>query len=148
MRGNGKGDRVPDPLVKPTVGSILKEERLLVVGPLVDVVSQFVMDSGKVFTGDVDAHLDPEVFDAVHVPGAGVAHDFPIGRFGEKGSLPEGLRQGIETEGSEKALTVADHLQLVDSFLAQNRGQVQPLAAALRSGQVIDVSPQLAPHVA
>ncbi len=70
IRGrDGKRDRVADGLVKTVVGAATEEERLLVVGALIEVVTKLVMHGGEVVGVDLDAHLHAQVVDGVEVPG-------------------------------------------------------------------------------
>src|SRR3546814_3086823 len=48
---------------------------LLIIGALVIIVAELVMDGHEVVGIDLRAHLDPEIVDIVHVPGGGVADD-------------------------------------------------------------------------
>ncbi len=63
---------------KPSLALSRKSERLLVVGALVEVVPELVVDRDEVLGVDLDAHLDAQVVDAVDVPGAGVADDVAV----------------------------------------------------------------------
>ena len=69
----GERDGVADGFVETVVGAVAEEGRLLVVGALIEVVAQLVVNREEVFAGDLDAHLDAEVVDVIDVPGAGVA---------------------------------------------------------------------------
>ena len=71
-------DRVADGLVEAVVGAVAEQERLLVVGALVVVVAQLVVDGDEVLAVDLDAHLDAQVVVVVDVPGAGVADHLAV----------------------------------------------------------------------
>ena len=53
----------------------------MVVGALIKVVAQLMVDGEEVFAGDLDAHLEPYVIQDVDIPGAGVAYHIAVGRF-------------------------------------------------------------------
>ena len=108
--GDGEGDGVADGLVKAVVGAVAEEEGLLVVGALIHVVAQLVVDGGEVVGVDLDAHLYAEVVDVIDVPCGGVADDFAIAGLDELGALPEGVGERSEAEGREEALAVVDHV--------------------------------------
>ena len=73
-------DEVADRFVEAVVGAVLVEERLLVVGPLIIIVAELVVDGDEVVGIDLGAHLDAQVFLVVDVPGRGVADDIPVAR--------------------------------------------------------------------
>ena len=62
----------------PSFAPFFKQRRLVLVGALVKVVSQFVMDGDEIFAANLDAHLHPQIVFVVDVPCAGVAHDVAI----------------------------------------------------------------------
>ncbi len=84
-------DGIADRLVKAVVGAVAEQERLLVVGALIEVVAQFVMDREKIFAGDLDAHLQAHIVDEIDIPGAGMAHHVAVARLDEERALPERL---------------------------------------------------------
>jgi hypothetical protein len=55
--------------METVIGTGPVEVRLLVVGPLVIIVTQLVVNGPEVFFIDIDAHLDAQVFDLVDIPG-------------------------------------------------------------------------------
>ena len=77
---------------KPSLALSRNEGGCLLVGALVEVVAQLVVDGDEVLAGDLDAHLEAEVVDVVDVPGAGVADHVAVARPQEQGALPEGGR--------------------------------------------------------
>ena len=89
---DGERDGVADGLVEAVVGAVAERGRLLVVGALVEIVAQLVVDGEEILAGDLDAHLQAHVVERVDVPGAGVAHHLAVARLEEQRALPEGLR--------------------------------------------------------
>ena len=83
---------------KPSFALSRKMTGWALVGALVEVVPELVVDRREVFLGRLDAHLDADVVFEVDVPGAGVADDLAVLRPHEQRSLPEGLRQRREPE--------------------------------------------------
>ena len=77
---DGERDGVADGLVEAVVGAVAEEQRQLLVGALVEVVAELVVDGDEVFGGDLDAHLHAQVVHDVDVPGAGVAHHVAVAR--------------------------------------------------------------------
>ncbi len=67
---DGKRDRVANSFVEAVVGAIAEERRLLIVGTLIKIVAEFVMNHGEVLVLLLDAHLDAQVLDVVNVPSA------------------------------------------------------------------------------
>src|SRR5207302_3925277 len=106
------------------VGAALKEIRLLLVGALVEIVTQLVMHRDEVLARHLQTGLDPNVVLAVDVPRTGMTNHVAITRFGELRALPERRRQRIESEGGVEALAVAHHPALIDSMGAQQRRHV------------------------
>ncbi len=75
--------------METVIGAITKQHGLLVVGALVEVVSQFVMDGVEIFRSDVDAHLDPEIINVIDIPRAGVTHHLAVSGLHRTGSVPK-----------------------------------------------------------
>ncbi len=146
-RRHREGDGVTQGLVEAVVGAVAEESREVTVVVLVVVVAQLVVNGCEVLGVDLDAHLDPQVVDVVHVPGAGVADRLPIPRLAEHGALPKGLGQLGQAQGDEEALSIAHHLPLVGLLGLERLAQVEAACAAGRD-EVVDVVPGLAPHVA
>ena len=61
FRRDGERDGVADGLVEAVIGAIAKQVRLMAIGPLIEVVPQFVMNGGEILGGDVDAHFHAQV---------------------------------------------------------------------------------------
>ena len=141
---------VADRLVEAVVRAALVEQRQPVIGVEVVIVSQLVMDGGEVHLGGrvADAHLDPQVVREGHVPGARVADDIAIARLGQHRSLPERLRERIETHGSEEGLARLHHPGRVPILRREPSVDVEVGHALVRLDQRIDVGPLLRPHVA
>ena len=67
-RGNRWRDGVADSLVEAVVGAVAKQERLLVIGSLIEVVAGSSMVAGGEIVGvNLDAHLYAEVVDRIEV---------------------------------------------------------------------------------
>ena len=96
---------------KPSLALSRKMHRLVLVGALIEVVAELVMDGREVFGRRLDAHLDAQVVLEIDVPGAGVADDLAILRPDEERALPERLRQRLEPERGVEALAGADHVE-------------------------------------
>ena len=148
FRRDRQRDRVADRLVKAVVGAVAEEHRLPLVGALVEVVSQLVVDGGEVFGGRLDAHLDAQVVQVVDVPGVGVAHDLAILRTHEQRSLEERVRQRREAQRRVEAFAGPDHLERRHVALFQDVGQRVAGISVGRRDQRIDVRPVLRPDVA
>ncbi len=84
--------------MEAVVGAVAEDHRQLVVGALIVVVPELVVDRREVLGVDVDAHLDAQVIDAVHVPGTGVTHHFAVTGLHEHRPFPERLRQRCEAK--------------------------------------------------
>ena len=74
------------------MSAALKQWRLLLVGSLIVVVPEFVINNAKFVVGLLDAHLDTQVIAAIKTPGAGVANNFAIARLGELRARPKRIR--------------------------------------------------------
>ncbi len=109
-RRHAERESIADPLVEAVVGSLLEEDRQLVVAAEVEVVPELVVDRHEVLFRRLDAHLDAQVVAPGHVPRAGVTDDLAVARPDEEAPLPEGRRQRVETEGREEALAELHHL--------------------------------------
>ena len=75
-----KRDRVADRFVETVVGAVPKQHGQFVVGALIKIMTEFVMDRSEVFFRRLDTHLDAQVLDVIDVPGAGVANDITVAR--------------------------------------------------------------------
>ena len=69
FRRDVQRDEIADGFVEAVIGAVAIEERLLIVGALVEVVAELVVDGLKMFGVDLDALLHAEVFHVVDVPG-------------------------------------------------------------------------------
>ena len=96
--------------MKAVVGTVAKQVGLLVVGALVEVVAQLMVDGGEVIGADFDAHFDAEVVGRIEVPRGGVADDFGIAGMHELGALPERFGKRREAEGPEEVFAVVHHV--------------------------------------
>ena len=124
-----------------SIGSVL-------IGALVEVVPELVVNRREVFGSHVDAHLDAQIVFVVDVPGARVADDFAIARLDEERPFPERLGQRSESERGEEALADTHHLQRLDLLRFQPICQRKRLASSCRRDERIDVRPVLLPEVA
>ena len=116
---------------KPSLALLAVEQRELVVGPLVVVVAQLVVDRLEVLGVDLDAHLDAQVVDVVDVPGARVADHVAVGGLGKERPLVERLGQRVQAERREERLARADHpLGVVAVGLEQRREVVARVGVA------------------
>ena len=97
LRRDRQRDEVADRLVEAVIRAVLEQEVLLVVGALVEVVAQLVVDGLEIVRVDLDAHLDAQVVDVVDVPGRGMTDDVAIARPRDQRAFPEGLGQRLET---------------------------------------------------
>ncbi len=149
-RGQGRqADEVADRLVEPVIGPAPEQVGLLGVGPLVEVVPQLVVHRVEIVGVDAGAHLHPDVLVVVHVPGRGVADDFPVAGPGDHRPLPEGVGQRVHAHRGVEALAGLHHPGRVIALGDEGVGQVVAGARdPLRCGDVVDVAPALGPHVA
>ena len=69
--------------MEAVVGAALEEEGLVLIGALVEIVAQFVVDGDEVFAADLDAHLQAKIVEVVDVPCAGVADHVTVARLHE-----------------------------------------------------------------
>ena len=93
------------------VRAVPEQHRLILVGPLIVVVTELVMDRGEVFGRLLDAHLDAYVALEIDVPRTGVADDLSIARPREQRSLPERVGQSLESERRVEPLASPDHVE-------------------------------------
>ena len=114
---DGQRDSIANGLVEPVIGAALEQERLLLVGALIEVVSQLVVDGDEIFAADLDAHFQAQVVEVVDVPGAGVADDFAVLRLDEQRALPERLGQRRKPHRGEEAFAILHHADGVDVLL-------------------------------
>ena len=127
--------------------AVAEQVRLVPVLPLVEVVPELVMHDLKFFSGNVDAHLQPQVFVVIDIPGARVADHFPIPGFGELRAFPKRRREGGEAEGYKESLGDSNHLGGVNSVLLEDAREVIDGRKVARGDQRKDVGPRLRPHI-
>ena len=147
-RRDGQRQRVAHGLVETVVGAVAIQVAVVLVGPVVVVVAEFMVNGLEVLGVHVDAHLDAQVVLLVDVPGRGVTDHVAVGRLDEQRALPECLRQLGEAQRAEKGLAGLHHADRVKATLLQNRGQVVARARVRRRDQIVDIVPALRPHVA
>ena len=77
-----------------------------------------------------------------------MAHHVAVRGLEEEGTHPESLRQRAESQGSEEALAVLDHLFPVGVLLLQEGREVVSRIGAWGRHQGVDIAPILGPEVA
>ena len=134
--------------MEAVIRAVAEEEWKLVVGPLIKVVSELVMDRGEVFRFRLDAHLNTQVIHVIDVPGARMAHHLAIARPREERPFPESpgqrheAKRGVETfAGPHHVLRV--HLPVLEDV----RERITGIGVG-RLHERIDVRPVLRPDVA
>ena len=146
---DGEADRVADRLVEAVVGAVAEDHRLrMVVFTRVEVMPELVVNRREVFRRRIDAHLDAQVVHVVDVPRARVTDDLTIARLHEQRSLPERLRQRIESDRREEALTDVNHLLGLHVSSLEDVVKRYTTSAASGRDEVVDVRPVLRPDVA
>jgi hypothetical protein len=135
--------------VEAIIGTIEMQHVLLVIGALVVIMPQLVVDRGEVVSIHLDAHLDADIVLVVDIPGAGMAHDLAVGRLHELRTLPEGFGQRRKAQRREECLTALHHLHRVILLGLEQFGHViADIPRAVRCDDIINVAPFLRPHVA
>ena len=71
-------------------------------------VTEFVMDSLKIFKINAGAHTNAEILSVVEVPGCCVTYYFPVGGSLQHGQVPEG---GRHTFQSHRAIELVAHTE-------------------------------------
>ena len=103
------------------IGTALQDRRLDFISALVIVVPKLMMNGIEILAGYVDAHFDPEII-VINIPGAGMALNNPVARFGKQRALPKGFRHRVKAQGRKEILAGFYHLQLVVSGTCQKPG--------------------------
>src|SRR5438128_1946507 len=98
--------------METVIGAVLKQRGLVLVSPLVEVMSQFMVDGDKILVADLNAHLQAHVILVVNVPRAGMADNIAVARLDEQGPLPEGLGCGRKAQRRKEILAIMDHSHL------------------------------------
>src|SRR5205823_12081526 len=111
LRRDRQRDGVADRFVEAVVRAVAEEHRQILVGALIEVVPELVVDRREVVGRLLDAHLDAQVALEVDVPRARVADDVAIARTDEERSLPERVRQRGESERRVEALARSHHVE-------------------------------------
>src|SRR5262245_48384737 len=109
--------------MKTIVGAVTIQHRLMVVGALVKIVSQLVMNGTEVFCRDLNAHLDADVVNVVNIPGAGMANHFIVFRPQKHGAFPEGLWKRSESQRNKEAFSILHHLKVIGISSLENLGE-------------------------
>ena len=148
LRRHGQRDRIADCLVEAGVRTALEYRWLTLVGTLVIVVAELVINRAQLIVGLFDAHLDAQVVTAIQAPGAGVTNNLAILRFGKLRALPERIRQSIHAERDIKAFGGANHFLRRIIFGLQRAIDIEIRDAGVRFHDVVDEAPLLRPHVA
>ena len=147
LRRDRKRDGIAHRFVKPIIRAALKQPRLIHVRALIKVVPQFVVNDPKILFANLNAHLDPQIFFEIHVPGARVAHHVPVRRFGKERPFPKRSRQRRKSQRCKEILAVLHHAPRIGLPLLQNLRQVVTLLRLWRIHQRINVVPLLAPDI-
>lgn len=130
------------------IGAVFEKERLLLIGPLVHVVAEFMVNRDEIDIANLQADFDAEIVLVVDVPGAGVADDVAVRGFGEQRPLPKGPGQGRESHGDEEVFRVLHHTAGIDRLRFQQFGQVVAAAFCRHTQQGINIAPFLGPGIA
>ena len=78
-----KRDGVADRLVEAVIGAVRVQEGLLIIGALVEIVAELVVDGDEIVAVHARAHLDAQILVIVDVPGRGVADHLAVARLGD-----------------------------------------------------------------
>ena len=105
--------------MEAVIGPALEQEGLVLIGALVIIVAQLMMDGDKVLGSDLGTHLDADVRAVINVPGRGVTNHFAVTWAGDLRALPKGLGQGGHADGGIEALASLDHLDRVIAVTEQ-----------------------------
>ena len=90
--------------MEAVVGAVSEQDRLVLIGALVEVVAELVMRHVKILAIDLEAGLHAQVGAIVDVPGRGVAIDLAVARPREQRARPERRRQRGKSERGVKTL--------------------------------------------
>ena len=134
--------------MEAVVRAVAEEHRQILVGALIEVVPELVVDRREVVGRLLDAHLDAQVALEVDVPRARVADDVAIARADEERSLPERVRQRGESERRVEALARSHHVERRHVALLQDVGEREARVGVRRRHERIHVGPVLRPDVA
>ena len=142
-------DGVADRLVEAVVGAVAEEHRQILVGALIEVVAELVVDRREVLVGRLDAHLDAQVLVEIDVPRAGVADHVAIARAARTATAPRtssaAARSRATCRSARRCCTMSIGRRLA---LLQDVGQRVARVGVGRRDERIDVRPVLRPDVA
>ncbi len=133
--------------MEPGIGTCLIESGQVAVVQVVVDVPQFMMHGHELIRSGLDTLLDAHVLSRVHVPGAGVAYDLAVTRFGQQGSLPEGLRKVGHAQRDEKALCELRHAHRIVVLIDEGLAHIRIRHTGIGLHQVVDIGPLLRPHI-
>src|ERR1035437_4478891 len=108
--------------MESVVRAIAKQEWLLVIRALVEVVPEFVMDGGEIVGVDLDAHFHAQIVGRINIPCRRVAHYFAVARMHKLRTLPERPGQRSESQRFAEVLAIMHHL-----FACRETGGVAPV---------------------
>src|SRR5262249_54940768 len=114
LRCDRKRDRVADRLMKAVVRTVLEEKRLVLVGALIEIVTEFMMNGDEVLVANLNAHLDAQIVFTINVPSVGVADDFAITRLGEQRAFPECFGKRLKAQGLVEIFSVLHHAHSIE----------------------------------
>src|SRR3990167_243386 len=134
--------------MEAVIGAVLEQDRLVLIGALIEIMAKLVVDGDEILSADGRAHLDPEIVLEIDIPGGGVADDLAVARLGDLRALPECRRQRIEPERGEKALTGLDHFDGIIALRRKDRVEIDRLAALADRNDSSDRATFLRPHIA
>ena len=69
--------------MKAVIRAVQMQIILLVIGALVIIMAEFVVDGNEIARVNLDAHFNPEIIFLIHVPRRCVADDFAVFWFQE-----------------------------------------------------------------
>src|SRR5260221_14250326 len=98
--------------METVIGAVAKEEGLGLVGALIVVMTQFVVDGNKIFVANLNAHLEANILVKINVPRAGMADNVAIARLHEQRAIPKSFLWLRKPERTEEANAIADHAVL------------------------------------
>src|SRR5664279_1471174 len=96
--------------MEAVVRAVAKKKRLLVIGALVEVMPQFVMNRCEVVGIDFNTHLHTQIVGRINVPCRSVAHYVAITRMYKLGTLPEGFGKWGKSKRGKKVLAIINHV--------------------------------------
>ena len=152
------------------IGPVQIEIGILVIGALIIIMAEFVMDGHEIVAVDLGTHFDAQIVFIVQIPSRRMAHDFAVERLDELGAVPEGRRQRLQPKRGIEALADLEHLlfPIAAPLLFRRIGAIHlirpgfdkalrleqvadieaEVASACGRHHIIDIAPFLRPHIA